>query len=477
MTISIIIPALNEAAVIVQTLSSLQPLRTAGHEVILVDGESEDATVDLSRPLLDRLIRGLRGRGRQMNAGARVARGEILLFLHADTLLPEDADRLIREGMKAQGRRWGRFDVRLSGTHPTLRIIEVLMNLRSRLTGIATGDQAIFVQRELFEAAGGFPDIDLMEDIALSKILKRHGCPLCLRQRVLTSSCRWETNGILRTVLLMWRLRLSYLIGSDPAHLARLYPPSRKATPACRNALRRADPEPFWSRAGTVLAGGSTKRRKGHDMNRSDCCLVLFARAPVPGGVKTRLIPLLGEEGAAVLYERMLIRSIAAATNAALGPVELWCAPSTEHPFFSRCAERFGVTLLCQTEGDIGERMAHAFRETLKRSTYVLLMGTDCPSLTGNDLGKAVNALREGTDAVLAPSEDGGYVLMGLRRYAEELFTGIAWGTEEVLEETRIRLRHLGWRWHELLEQWDVDRPEDVERLKREGYMEFLMAP
>jgi uncharacterized protein len=212
-------------------------------------------------------------------------------------------------------------------------------------------------------------------------------------------------------------------------------------------------------------------------MNRSACCLVIFAKAPVPGGAKTRLIPLLGEEGAALLYEKMVIRSIATATNVGIGPVELWCTPSTEHPFFSRCAEEFGIMLRCQTEGDIGERMAHAFRETLKRSTYVLLMGTDCPSLTGDDLGEAVNALRKGDDAVLIPSEDGGYVLMGLRRYAEELFTGIEWGTEDVLEETRVRLRRLGWRWHELSERWDVDLPEDVERLKREGYMEVLMAP
>jgi rSAM/selenodomain-associated transferase 2 len=218
----------------------LQPLRAAGHEVILVDGGSEDATVDLSGPFLDWLIRGPRGRGRQMNAGARAARGEILLFLHADTLLPEGADRLIMEGMRDQRKRWGRFDVRLSGTHPVLRIVEGLMNLRSRLTGIATGDQAIFVQRELFEAAGGFPDIDLMEDIALSKIMKRHGRPLYLRQRVLTSSCRWEKNGILRTVLLMWRLRLSYFLGSDPAYLAGLYPPSRKTIPACQSASRQA---------------------------------------------------------------------------------------------------------------------------------------------------------------------------------------------------------------------------------------------
>jgi len=227
--ISIIVPVLNEAPLIVQTLLALRPLRAAGHELIVVDGGSEDSTLTLSEPLADRMMTSLPGRARQMNAGARAASGEIFLFLHADTSLPEGADQLIIDALTLKGRSWGHFDVRLSGSSPLLRIVEYLMNVRSRLTSIATGDQTIFVQRDVFEAIGGFPDMDLMEDIALSKILKRHGRPLCLRQRVLTSSCRWETNGILRTVLLMWRLRLSYFLGSDPAHLARLYKTRRQS--------------------------------------------------------------------------------------------------------------------------------------------------------------------------------------------------------------------------------------------------------
>ena len=221
--ISIIIPVLNEAALVVQTLSTLQPLRAVGHELILVDGGSDDATVALSEPWVDQIIRMSKGRSRQMNAGARCARGEIFLFLHTDTLLPEKADRLIINGMGRGGRKWGRFDVRLSGGHFSLRIIEWLMNWRSRITGIATGDQAIFVQRELFERIGGFPNIELMEDVTLSKFLKRDGPPLCLWHRVITSSRRWEKNGIFRTVLLMWRLRLAYFLGSDPGRLAHLY--------------------------------------------------------------------------------------------------------------------------------------------------------------------------------------------------------------------------------------------------------------
>jgi len=221
--ISIIIPVLNEADGIVEILSSLHPLRARSHEVIVVDGGSEDATVTLARPFSDRVVIGPRGRSRQMNAGAQAATGEIFLFLHADTFLPQDGDRLILDGLRQHDRSWGRFDVRLSGTQLLFRIVECLMNWRSRLTGIATGDQAMFVKRSLFEAVGGFPDIDLMEDITLSRILKRFGPPLCLRERVMTSSRRWERNGILRTVFLMWRLRMYYVLGSNSQHLARWY--------------------------------------------------------------------------------------------------------------------------------------------------------------------------------------------------------------------------------------------------------------
>lgn len=221
--ISIIVPVLNEADGIAATLSALQALRETGHEVIVVDGGSADETVSVSAPWADRVIHAGRGRARQMNAGAEAAGGEILLFLHADTRLPVDAARLIGEGLDNAGKAWGRFDVRLSGHAPLLRVIEYLMNQRSRLTGIATGDQAMFVRRELFDAVGGFPGIVLMEDIALSRLLKRYGRPLCLRRKVVTSSRCWEQRGIVRTILLMWRLRLAYALGVDPKILEKLY--------------------------------------------------------------------------------------------------------------------------------------------------------------------------------------------------------------------------------------------------------------
>ena len=221
--LSVIVPTLDEAAGIVAALTALAPLRAQGHEVIVVDA-GEDGTAALARPLADRVLRAPRGRARQMNRGAAVASGEVLLFLHADTRLPPSGAQAIVAGLARTGHGgWGRFDVRLSGRLPALRVVEAFMNGRSRLTGIATGDQAIFVTRARFREVGGYPDIPLMEDVALSKALKRLGRPLCLRDRVTTSSRRWERDGVARTVLLMWSLRLRYFLGADPGDLARRY--------------------------------------------------------------------------------------------------------------------------------------------------------------------------------------------------------------------------------------------------------------
>ncbi len=217
------LPILNEEAQVAACLGALQPLRGQNCELIVADGGSRDRSVALAGPLADRVVVGPRGRAAQMNAGARQANGDILWFLHADSLPPPDALSLIRAALAGRDRGWGRFDVRLSGRRPSLRMVEFSMNLRSRLAGIATGDQGIFVRRDLFERIGGYPPIALMEDIALSRALKRYGRPVCLRQRVLTSSRRWERDGIARTVLLMWRLRLAYFLGADPDHLARIY--------------------------------------------------------------------------------------------------------------------------------------------------------------------------------------------------------------------------------------------------------------
>jgi len=223
MLISIIIPVLNEEPVLVESLPRLQAWRQRGCEIIVVDGGSRDHSAEVARAFADRVVLAPQGRAKQMNTGARVAKGEILWFLHADSRPPAGADGLIRQALAEPGVLWGRFDVRLSGDHPLLRLVETLMNSRSRLTAIATGDQGIFVRRVSFEQAGGYPDIPLMEDIALSRVLKRASRPACLRQRLTTSSRRWERNGVLRTIVLMWSLRLAYFLGASPARLARIY--------------------------------------------------------------------------------------------------------------------------------------------------------------------------------------------------------------------------------------------------------------
>jgi len=221
--LSIVVPVRNEEELLHTTLARLQPLREHGHEVIVVDGGSDDASAQIAGALADQVLVAARGRATQMNAGATVATGDVLLFLHADSWLPEGAADAIAAALSA-GARWGRFDVTIAGRPAILRVVARMMNARSRLTGIATGDQGIFVDRAAFADAGGYPSLDLFEDIELSWVLKRRvGRPACLRQRIVTSGRRWERHGPWRTIVAMWRLRLAYALGADPARLARRY--------------------------------------------------------------------------------------------------------------------------------------------------------------------------------------------------------------------------------------------------------------
>jgi rSAM/selenodomain-associated transferase 2 len=222
--ISTIIPTLNEAATISDTLAALQPMRKRGHQVILVDGGSQDSTFSIAKPLVDLALCSSAGRATQMNAGAGVAHGDLLWFLHADTHIPVDTELLLEPLLRDCTKEWGRFDIRLSGNELSLRIIERMMNWRSRLSGIATGDQGIFIYRDTFERIGGFSDMPLMEDVDISRRLKRaSGMPLCLSHKLTTSSRRWEKHGVLPTIVLMWRLRLAYWLGASPTDLARQY--------------------------------------------------------------------------------------------------------------------------------------------------------------------------------------------------------------------------------------------------------------
>lgn len=226
MQLSIIVPVLNEAPNIAHALTRLLPLQARGVRVIVVDGGSSDDTRMLAMPLADMVLESSPGRAAQMNAGAAASHGDALLFLHADTTLPPNADALIAAALRDH--HWGRFDVAIAGAHPLLPVIAASMNLRSRSTGIATGDQAIFMRRAAFDQVGGYAAIPLMEDIDISKRLKRIGRPACLRARVTTSGRRWERHGVWRTIILMWRLRLAFFLGADPHALALAYGYSAK---------------------------------------------------------------------------------------------------------------------------------------------------------------------------------------------------------------------------------------------------------
>jgi len=205
------------------------------------------------------------------------------------------------------------------------------------------------------------------------------------------------------------------------------------------------------------------------------CALGIFAKAPQPGLVKTRLIPTLGAETAAALHARLVARTLATAQAARAGDVELWCSPHEQHPFFRSLFERSGCSMRRQCEGDLGERMADAANRMLGRASFAIIVGADCPALTAHDLRIARDGLADGCDAVLGPAEDGGYYLIGLRRPLPAIFDGIDWGSERVLEQTRQALRSLGLRWRELALRWDVDRPPDLDRLRRDPALQALL--
>ena len=425
MKLSVVLPVLNEQAGIAEVLSQLRTLLRELDEVIVVDGGSEDDTVEIASAHA-RVITSSPGRAAQMNAGAAIATGDVLLFLHADTVLPENAISLIETAIDDE-HGWGRFDVRLSGSHWAFRFIERMMNLRSCLTSVATGDQAIFVTRASFDAVSGFDAMPLMEDVAISKKLRRRSPAICIDTPLITSSRRWEQHGIFRTVLLMWWLRWLYSIGVSPTVLADKYYPNR----------------------------------------RSGVLLMVFAKAPVSGTVNTRLIPSIGERTATDLQKDLILQRMHQFAHQTHLDVQLHCAPDDSHELFQRCQREFDVTLRVQQGADLGERMATAMQHNLRRYEKVVLVGTDAPAVDMATVTQVVEALAD-KDVVIQPAEDGGYVLVAMRRYVKQVFEGIDWGTASVLQQTTQRLDAVSVDYALLESSWDIDTAEDYARYVEE---------
>jgi rSAM/selenodomain-associated transferase 2/rSAM/selenodomain-associated transferase 1 len=433
MKLAVIIPFLDEGVALPATLATLfRAIESVGAfegvDVIAVDGGSRDASrAVIARHPSVRLLDAPRGRASEMNAGAAATDADVMLFLHADCRLANTALASIADAVK-RGHRWGRFDVAIEGRSTLLPTISKFMNARSRLTGIATGDQAIFVSRPAFAKVGGFPALPLMEDIALSKALLRAvGRPACLRERVVVAGRRWDTHGAWRTIFSMWRLRFDYWRGVDPAALAHRY-------------------RPLLARRAPILQ--------------------IFAKVPERGRVKTRLASAIGDRAAASLYGDLVEQTLATAVTArAIGVVseiELWCDPDAGHAAFVDWQQRYRVKLRTQRGGDLGARMHHALTSVLAAAQAALLIGTDCPALDAPYLACAAEALKT-HDVVVGPAEDGGYVLIGLSRDVD-IFAGVPWSTSDVMAITRVKIAEAGATLRELPALWDLDTPADFAR-------------
>lgn len=448
----VVVPVFNERDNLPALVAEVSRLRRNGASVVLVDGGSADGSLlalqqQLSsseltspQPGFAQAIAGPRGRAAQMNAGVAWLRDRVgpgfddaaLLFLHADTRLPSNAVALIMQSL--QTRVWGRFDVVLDGKPMMLRVVATMMNLRSRLTGIATGDQAIFVRAQAFARVGGFANQPLMEDIALSKALKTLGWPACLRQRLRTSGRRWEQHGVWQTIVLMWQLRWAYWRGVPATELAKRYRPHQPRV---------------------------------H--------IAVLANVPLPGRAKTRLIPAVGAQAAAALAQAMLLHSLEAAT-ASGASVSLWLAGDPldlPEEILSQLpsAIRTGLRIEPQPAGDLGAKMAHIMTAELRLTgTPVMLIGTDIPAWSAPLFRTISDALnRQDVDLVLAPTHDGGYGLIGAKSLPQALLTEMPWSTPEVLPITVQRANAEGLRLWMAQPVHDIDVGDDLVHIPASG--------
>ncbi len=428
LSISIVMPVYNEVpapdddSLSIRIQALLQLLRQ-DDELLLIDGGS----TDMSWPVLQTLakhpqvtaIQSGKGRAQQMNAGADKARGDVLLFLHADTVLTQAAWQALLSKLDVSV--WGRFNVYIDGKSAWLPVVAWFMNHRSRLTKIGTGDQALFVSRTLFHRVGGFPNQPLMEDIELCKRLKRTAPRefVAVASTVHTSGRRWDVNGAWETIVLMWRFRFLYWRGASADELARLYADTRQKLPVT---------------------------------------VAVFAKYPQAGRVKTRLIPMLGAEQCAVFARYLLLSTLDKLQGI---HVALWTDGGSSEEWATLLKDRT-VQRYIQPDGHLGVRMQTAVETHLRSSELVVLLGPDAVEFTVSHLRELIDAARQ-QGMAFVPAHDGGYVALACNRVVPEIFSeSIEWGTARVAEQTRAGLKSKGLQAVWLSSQLDIDEPADL---------------
>ncbi len=439
--LGVVIPTLDEGAFLPALLEDLS-LLPFPHRVVVADGGSVDDTRGAARAGGARVVEAPRGRARQMNAGAAVVAGPWLLFLHADSRMPPGTREALTRWLQAPPpARSGHFRFRLEAGTPGRGVIEGGQRLRERLTGLAYGDQGLLVARDRFQALGGFPDLPLMEDVEMVRRLRRSGGLDPIPAPLVTSGRRYREEGWLRAMARNGSLLLLHGVGVPAERLARRYPPRRSA-PIPPGEGGAADPS-----------------APGHRT------LLVFARAPRAGEVKTRLAASVGEDRALRIYRRMgreavdrlrggpwrTVLCFDPPNGEALEAVSSWLGPED-------------LSFLPQSRGDLGVRLQEAFRTGFRSGGPVCVVGTDIPGLDRDRVEEAFRRVEApgGPDVVLGPATDGGYYLLATRSPAPGLFREIPWSTDEVRRLTLERAAALGLGVEELPPLSDVDRAEDL---------------
>lgn len=446
---SIVIPVYRDASALEHLLSQFDRL-LSGHliDVIVVEGSSD--TQDCEQICVRhgaRYLKSKLGRSHQMNTGAAEATGDYIWFLHADTQLPITIADSLREAHKSQA-EWGFFRIALDGSQRIFRVIETAIFLRSKLTQVATGDQGIFIKRDLWlSQVKCYADIPLMEDVELSKRLRSFSKPLVLTSRLTTSSRRWKEHGVLSTIFLMWALRLKYWLGVSPSKLAKQY------YPGIDNCSERT---------GGVSQSDLPQVERSSTEEKSPAVLIQMARYPELGKVKTRLSSVFDEKDCLELHKMMLERNLAELQDT-LWDYQLWLTGNNlSSDYLSSLANRYPVSLHRQIGDDLGGRMLNASQSALKTSEKVVIVGSDCPYIDRAYIRRMLDQLSAGVDVVFAPASDGGYVAVAFSKENSALFSGINWGTSQVLEESERAIRAAGLFSVRLPVLEDVDHPEDL---------------